>query len=125
MSLVNAGNTDKTISANVASGGELKVDNGSYTNIQVAEGGTLNYKDEAAVRAEAEERRKDMRTAYETWTPMGQAEKAEREFFEGMDKLFGKDKPAEAPAVNSNRFNEAISMSAPGANDIKDTGLSK
>lgn len=100
---------------------DVKVTTNNMTSIEVKDGGTLKYKDSAAIAAEHEQRRKDFEFAqgkakdaanwvHDNMTLQGKVKKTAANFVSTMDKLTGV-----TPKPNPNRFTEAANMSVPTA----------
>lgn len=127
-------NSDNTLKGATVTDSDVAVTTNNLTQIEVKDGGTLKYKDAAAVHAEAEERRKDWdnvksgikKGADELYgrSPMGMLQKfgdgvkkAGDDFMTGVDNI-GKPK--------SSRFDKAIDMQTPqNAQNTQSVDLSK
>lgn len=114
-------NSDNTLKGATVTDSDVAVTTNNLTQIEVKDGGTLKYKDAAAIHAEAEERRKDWDNvtssvkkgadALYNRSPIGMMQKAGEglkkagdDFMAGVDNI-GKPK--------SSRFDKAIDMQTP------------
>lgn len=93
---------------------DVKVTTNNMTNIEVKDGGTLKYKDAAAIKAEHEERRKDFNNLYEKASNVAQA--VHDNSIPGKISNFGKNLEANLDklcGVKPSRFDSAVNMQTP------------
>lgn len=113
--------SDNTLKDSKIENSDVKVTTNNMTSIDVKDGGTLKYKDAAAIEAEHEQRRKDFEFAqgkakdaanwvHDNMTLSGKLKKGAASFESTMDKLAGV-----TPKPNPNRFAEAANMQVPAA----------
>lgn len=97
---------------------DVKVTTNNMTSIEVKDGGTLKYKDAAAIQAEHEERRKDFNNFYDKAAGVvqsvrenslpGKISKLGKNLEANLDKLCG--------VTNPSRFDSAVNMQTPSEN---------
>lgn len=96
---------------------DVAVTTNNMTNIEVKDGGTLKYKDAAAIKAEHEERRKDLDNFFDKAATVAQTVKDNS--LPGRIFNFGKNLEGNLDklcGVKPNRFDSAVNMRTPSDN---------
>lgn len=119
--------SDNTLKDSEIQNSDVKVTTNNMTSIEVKDGGTLKYKDAAAIKAEHEERRKDFEAfksnakgaaswMHDNMTLQGKIEKGTEKLEAKLDKLCG---------VKPSRFDSAVNMSVPANKSADNKSLEK